>query len=189
MGQSRHFDRVPLTSDLPRQADMCGSVGMSQTCHFRTHALQQRAATFVTSSGSVGKPPLSMWLRTPTGAFRVGRRAAPEAYQQRSASHGPRGRHDVWLTRDRWQNRICSSPLPTGLDCGPMRGAAHRQKTRIASVMVGAAPGSSSRPCPDCGLRRARPRSARGSTRGRSRLDRRRRDWRWIGQLPQGRRD
>lgn len=45
----------------------------------------------------------------------------------------------------------------------------YRQKNRIASVKVGAAPGSSSRPFPDCGPRQARSRSARAWSRGRSR--------------------
>jgi hypothetical protein len=32
--QTRHFDPVPLTSDLPQQADISAWVGSSQGCHF-----------------------------------------------------------------------------------------------------------------------------------------------------------
>src|SRR3984893_13795087 len=34
LGQSRHFDPVPLTSDLPQQADIWAWVGSSQGSHF-----------------------------------------------------------------------------------------------------------------------------------------------------------
>jgi hypothetical protein len=34
LGHSRHFDPVPLTSDLPQQADISAWVGSSQGCHF-----------------------------------------------------------------------------------------------------------------------------------------------------------
>jgi DNA-binding transcriptional MocR family regulator len=73
-------------------------------CHFRTHALQQWAATFVTSSASVGKPPLSMWLRTTNGG--VSRRQtcctrsiATKAGESRLAQRHAAGMM-FWVTRN-----------------------------------------------------------------------------------------
>src|SRR6202166_1741973 len=75
--------------------------------HFRTHALQQWAATFVISSASVGakiKPSLSMWLRTTNGG--VSRRQkcctrsiATKVDESRPARHYAAGMM-FWLTRN-----------------------------------------------------------------------------------------
>jgi hypothetical protein len=61
---------------------------------------------------------------------------------------------------ERWDNNRDYSIVPK------IHGDSSR---RIASVMVGAAPGPGSRPCPDCAPRRARPYLAAGSSRGRPR--------------------
>jgi hypothetical protein len=41
-GQLRHFDRTPLTSSLPRLADILRSFGMSVRCHYRKSQLFRR---------------------------------------------------------------------------------------------------------------------------------------------------
>jgi hypothetical protein len=33
MGQSRHFDGLPMTSGFPPEMDIVTAVGMSQKCH------------------------------------------------------------------------------------------------------------------------------------------------------------
>jgi hypothetical protein len=45
-GQSRHFDRAPLTSGLTQMADILRVFGMSQKCQQETHAPQQTTALF-----------------------------------------------------------------------------------------------------------------------------------------------
>jgi len=80
------------------------TVGMSQTCHFRTHALQQWAATFVTSSASVGKPPLSMWLRTTNGGVSRRRTCCSRSIATKAGESRPARRQAAgmmfWVTRN-----------------------------------------------------------------------------------------
>jgi hypothetical protein len=67
------------------------------------HALQQWAGTFVTSSASVRKPPLSMWLRTINGGVSHRQTCCTRSISTKVGESRParsRGRHDVWLTRN-----------------------------------------------------------------------------------------
>jgi len=51
-GQKRRFGLVPVTSGLPRQADVFGGGDMSQTCHLRTLAALRSHAP---------KQPILLW--------------------------------------------------------------------------------------------------------------------------------
>ncbi len=54
LGQTRHFKRGPATSGLPDQRTSSEAGGMSQTCHFRTHAPRQTASFMCSPSSGPG---------------------------------------------------------------------------------------------------------------------------------------